>query len=707
MQASNMSVRLSRSVIAIACALAALWPGLACAASEEDELALAFGDKATVSIATGSQQSLRRAPAVATVITAADIAAMGATDLDEVLETVPGIHVSRNNQGYNPLYVVRGIYSEFNPQTLVLQNGVPMTTLFVGNRGLGWAGLPLENVARIEVIRGPGSALYGADAYAGVVNIITKGAADTRGTEIGLRAGSFDTLDAWLQHGGKVGPLDVAAYVRIGRSDGYRGTVTADAQTGLDQAFRTQASLAPGPVNTGYEALDGSLVLGYGKARLRVGYKLRDDVGTGAGVGSALDPVGKFRTERITTDLSWNDIELGKDWTLGLTGSYFHYVNTFPAPLQVFPPGAFGGAFPNGMFGAPNTWERQLRLSAVAVYSGLERHSMRLGVGYDDLDLYRTRELKNFSFVTSGPLTGLPTPTPGAQVVEFPVDSSFLQPHRRRVTYAYLQDEWSFSRDWTLTAGIRHDQYSDVGGTTNPRLALVWDASLDLTAKLLYGRAFRAPAFTELYSINNPVYRGNPELKPETINTIEAASSWQARADTQVNLSVFRYAMKDIIRTTAAGDGTVIFDNIGAQRGHGFELEANRSIGRNLRLAGHYAFQRSTDRSTGRDAGYAPHHHLFGRIDWSVASGWMLSGQVNRVAGRERPAGDTRPDIADYTTVDLAVQSSRGQRGWEFSAAVKNLFNADVREPSLAPGSIPHDLPMAPRSLSLQVLYRL
>ena len=99
--------------------------------SDEDDLASIYGDKSTISLVTGNRQPLRRAPAVATVITAQDIAAMGATDLDEVLETVPGIHVGRNNAGYNPLYVIRGIYSEFNGQTLVLQNGVPMTSMFV------------------------------------------------------------------------------------------------------------------------------------------------------------------------------------------------------------------------------------------------------------------------------------------------------------------------------------------------------------------------------------------------------------------------------------------------------------------------------------------------------------------------------------------------------------------------------------------------
>ena len=693
------------SVVAAACALCVpVCIAQAQQVSEEDELALIYGDKSSVSIATGSRQPLRRVPAVATVITAQDIAAMGATDLDEVLETVPGIHVGRSNQGYPPLYLIRGIYSEFNPQTLVLQNGLPMTTLFVGNRGNVSPGWPIDNIARIEIIRGPGSALYGADAFSGIINVITKTAADTPGTELGFRAGSFKARDGWVQHGGKLGEIDVAAYLRVGRTDGFKEIVTADAQTFLDALFPPpRVSLAPGPVNTGYDAIDGSLDLAYDKLRLRASYKWRDNVGTGAGAASALDPVGKGRSERLTADFSWSDIGLAKDWKLALNASYFQNINQFPSPLQLFPPGAFVGSFPNGMLGAPNTWERQLRLAAVSSYSGFANHNLRVGVGHDDLNLYRTQEFKNFILTT-----GLPQPTPGAEVIEFPVAASFLEPHRRKVTYVYAQDEWNFARDWALTGGIRRDQYSDFGGTTNPRLALVWDASLDLTAKLLYGRAFRAPAFTEQYSINNPVIRGNPSLQPETITTLEAAFAWQARPNTQVNLNLFRYQMKDIIRAADAGAGTSMFSNTGAQHGHGLELEATWDASRNLRLAGHYAYQRSIDESSGQDAGYAPHHHLFARADWSFAGGWLFSGQANHVAGRKRAAGDVRPDIADYTTVDLTLRNSRGKNRWEFAASVRNLFGADVREPSLAPGVLlPNDLPMARRSIYLQAIYRL
>lgn len=693
-------------LLAAASSAAGLPAAFAQTASEEEELAQVYGDKTTVSIATGTSQSLRRAPAVASVITAEDIAMMGATDIDQVLAAVPGIHVGRNNGGYNPLYVVRGIYSEFNVQTLVLFNGVPMTTMFVGNRGTVWSGLPVANIARIEVIRGPGSALYGADAYAGVINIVTRSASDVDGLELGLRAGSFASRDAWAQYGGTVGPVKLAAYLRTGRTDGFKEIVQADAQTGLDAMFGTKASLAPGPVNTGHDAVDAHVDGQYGNLRVRAGYLLRDNVGTGAGAAGALDPVGKGRNERWMANASLSDIELAPDLKLNLTGSYFQFVNQFGQGLQLFPPGAFGGSFPQGVRGAPNTWERQLRTAAVVAYNGWTGHQLRLGVGHDDLDMYRTQEFKNFTLIDAGPLIGVPVPTPGGQLVEVPVDKSFVTPQRRRVTYGYVQDEWRMAPDWTLTAGLRRDHYSDFGSTTNPRMALVWDASLDVTAKLLVGRAFRAPSFSEEYSINNPVIRGNPSLKPEQISTAEAAISWHLGQHVQLQASAFRYRMTDIIRSAPIGGGIAQYNNAGSQRGHGFELELTMDVTRNLRLAGHYAHQRAKDESTGSDAGHAPHQMVYARADWHFDKGWALSGQVKHVAGRLRAAGDARPQTADYTSADLTLRTALRQTGWDLSVSVRNLFDEDIREPSLASTGIPHDLPMAGRALDVQMVYR-
>lgn len=674
---------------------------LAQSLGDEDELLLSYGDKATVSIATGSQQSLRRAPAVATVITAEDIAAMGATDLDEVLETVPGLHVNRSANSYTPLYVIRGVFSQFNPQVLVMQNGIPVTTLFVGSKGNLWGGYPVEHISRIEVIRGPGSALYGADAFSGVINIITKSAAETPGTEVGLRGGSFATKNAWIQHGGKIGSVDVAAYLRIGSSEGFKGNIAADAQTRFDKIFGTKTSLAPGSVRTGYDAVDGNLDLGFEKWRAHVGYKFRDNIGLGAGIASALDPVGQERSERITADVSWTDPQVSKDWGLGLAASYLHYAQTIPVPFQLFPPGANIGAgvSSTGFFGAPETWERQMRLSLFAAYSGFAGHSLRLGLGHDDLDLYKTAELRNFTYSPAGALI----PVPGGGLIDFSNTGPFMFPHRRWVDYVYAQDEWSFAKDWALTAGVRHDRYSDFGGTTNPRVALVWDASLDVTAKLMAGRAFRAPAFNEVYGITNPVALGNPNLVPELITTVEAVMSWQVRRDLQLNLNLFHYDMKDTIRSVSGK-----YFNTGALHGDGGELEAVWDASRNVRLTGGYSWQSSIDETTRQDAGYAPHNHVSGRADWRFAGNWMLGAQLNWVADRRRAAGDVRPQIADYTTVDLNLSTSAKRQQWSVAVGLRNIFNADVREPSIAPGTaIPNDLPMAPFSAYLQATYRM
>ena len=95
--------------------------------ASDDELLLSFGDEDFVSIATGQQQSISEAPAVATVITSQQIDAMGAANLDQVLETVPGLHVSPSSYRFSPIYSMRGIHTDKNPQVLMLVNGVPIT----------------------------------------------------------------------------------------------------------------------------------------------------------------------------------------------------------------------------------------------------------------------------------------------------------------------------------------------------------------------------------------------------------------------------------------------------------------------------------------------------------------------------------------------------------------------------------------------------
>lgn len=635
-----------------------------------------------------------RAPSVATVLTAEDIEAIGAADLDEVLETVPGLHVARSPSGYNPIYTIRGIHTQYNPQVLMLVNGISITSVYIGDRSNIWGGMPVENIARIEVIRGPGSALYGADAFSGVINIITKTAADLDGTQLGLRAGSFNSRDAWVQHGGEWGGFDVAAYLRMGATDGQRQIISADALSGTPFP-----SLAPGPVNLGRDAIDARLDLARDQWRLRAGLQQRDNLGTGAGVASALDPKGKNFGERISTDLTWQDANFVRDLDVTAQASYLHI--TEQSDLTLYPPGFPG--FPDGVIGNPSKWERHLRFNLSAAYTGFHSHQLRFGAGTQDDDLYRTRETKNFTLV---PIPGGFFPAPLGSVVDVSDSAPFLRPHSRTVNYVYAQDEWGFTQDWYLTAGVRHDRYSDFGATTNPRLALVWETAYNLTSKLLYGRAFRPPSFSELYIINNPVGLGNPSLKPEAIESVELAFAWQPASALQANLNLFRYRMKDILRFVQNPDGSATAQNAGQQRGQGMEVELAWEASQSLRLSGNYAQQRSIDAATDRDAGNAPRHHLYARADWRFKPGWTLNTQLNNVADRKREPTDTRPAIADYRTVDITLRNQERSSDWDFAFTVRNLFDADAREPSPSPGPIANDLPLAPREWRFELRHQ-
>jgi outer membrane receptor for ferrienterochelin and colicins len=394
-----------------ACVLLA-WAGTSAAANvaeDEAELAAIYGDKEFISLATGSKQRVTRAPAVATVITAQDIAATGARNVDEALQAVPGMHVSVGYL-YDPVYAIRGVHTKFNPQVLMMLNGVPITSTNFGNRGDGWNTIPAENIARIEVIRGPGSALYGADAYTGVINVITKTSLDIDGTVVGTRLGSYNSREAWLQHGGKWGPLEVAAYLQVGKTDGPNETIAADAQTALDTTFGTHFSHAPGPLQRAGDSLNAALDVSYGAWRWRTNYAHRLNGQLAQGVADALDTQGHFSTRRFLTDLNYTNSQWARNWEVSAQASY--YERSAPSVVVVFPPGVTfpWGSYPDGMIGTPSKDERTVRLNASGLYTGLSDHRLRLGVGADKTEIFNIKESKNFNFVYVPGVGNLPMP---------------------------------------------------------------------------------------------------------------------------------------------------------------------------------------------------------------------------------------------------------------------------------------------------------
>jgi len=671
-------------------------------ADDEEALFELYGDEDMISVATGVRQSIAKAPAVATVITAKDIHAMGATDLDEVLETVPGLHVARHNFGYAPIYTMRGISSNYSPQVLVLINGIPITNLYIGDRNLIWGGMPVKAISRIEVIRGPGSAVYGAEAFAGVISIITKTPDEIEQTTAGIRTGSFNTRDGWILASDSWGDTDLALMLEYHKTDGQDENIDTDAQTGLDDAFGTNASLAPGSVNLSRENLDVRFDATYQDLRFRAGLQRRRDFGNGAGVAEALDPHNRYASDRRNFDLTYHNATSAQDWDFTAQLSYLDTSQEVEADLIVFPSGAIvGGVFPNGVIGNPEVYERHSRFNVSTFFTGFDRHQLRFGAGYYLGEIYKVKESKNFRVDQS---TGLLIAL-GSELVDVSDSPAvFMDEGDRQNRYAFVQDQWGFIEDWELTWGLRYDYFSDFGDTFNPRAALVWSTRYDLTMKLLYGRAFRSPSHAELLIKNNPTIIGNPELNPEKIDSVELAFDYRPEETLRLGLNIFAYRWKDIIQyvpnTNAAGSTA---QNSGKQYGKGFETELNWQVTGELDITGNFAYQdseeRSEDGNVKSDAANAPQQQLYVAAKWRFVGMWSVQSQVNYVMDRARAEGDSRSTVDDYAVMDLTLRRISNNGNWGAAVSIRNLFDSDAREPSLSTGSIPDDLPLSGRSI--------
>lgn len=672
--------------------------------AEIEDLALAYGDEDFVSIATGKNQLVAKAPAVATVITSNDIQAMGAVDIDDIFNSLPGIHVGIN-EFYNSIYNIRGINSKFNSQVLILIDGVPIKTLFFGNKGaVAWGGMPVQAIERIEIIRGPGSAVYGADALSGTINIITKKYNDIDADEIGLIYGSYNSNSVWYNSAQQWNGFDLSLTLQALSTDGQSETVEADLQSILDSLQGTNVSYAPGGVNNSRDSFDLRLNLQKGLWETRLGLTERQNIGTGAGVAEALDPEGKFKGSRRNLDIIYNNPEFSDTWSLESQINYFYTTQEIDENLILFPPGTInpdlGGPFPDGMIGNPEVIENHWRWHTSAFYDGFKSHQIRLGAGYYDLDITEVKESKNFALDADGNFIN-----PGDPLAV--VDDSpfiFLPEGSRTNKYVFVQDIWQLHNDVELTYGVRFDEYSDFGSTTNPRYALVWSMSNNLTSKFLYGKAFRAPSFSELENQNNPVTLGNPDLDPEEIETIELVLDYQASLDQRYGINIFSYEWKDIIDYIQdSGATTSTAQNDGEQDGKGVELEYEWQVSNDFSFLANYSYLDTERDGSGSINSNAPKNQIYLRMKMQLTEYYSYTNQLYAISSRERTETDAREDLNGYTWANMSLLYSNPQTNWQYQLTVNNVLDDKIYEPHTV--NIPNDLPLAGRNFYFTIKY--
>lgn len=643
--------------------------------------------KTKVKISTNTEQTLSKAPSVVSVITAKDIKATGATNLTEILQSVPGIYIRTNLFGFRPQVTFRGASTT---HTLLMVNGAPIKDL-VWSSGIFWKGLTTNMIERIEIIRGPGSALFGSDASAGVINIITKTAGKIGQSEVGVRAGNFDTQTGWLQHGANWNGFDINFTAGLSHTDGHHPFIPADGQTAKDRTFGTRVSYAPGYADYGYDSEDFRFSVGTGNWRMLAEHMRQSNLGIGLTGAAVLDPLTRGSNKRSDLALFYNNAEFSRDWGLNAELRYHDIDYTSGEGFQENPPGFkdASGIYPNGFMNLMRSAQRGYTLEASGLYTGLKTHAIRFGGGYNAENLYRVEQFINKG---TGP-DGKPLPAGGALVDVSDTPYAFAPEKTRQIRYLFLQDAWTLSNDWELTAGARYDNYSDFGDTLNPRLALVWQSTDRLIAKLMYGQAFRAPSYLELYALTAAT-KPNPNLTPERSKTWDLLFSYSASRDLKFNLDLYRFAQTNLI----AGDSSNQYQNIGNNTAHGVELEAQWQASDALRVSANLTNRRDTIAFNS-----IPKRKAYLRADWAFMPAWNWNVQANWIDKRTLPQGDPRAPLNAYTLVDSTLRYYH-KREWEYAASIRNLFDVDAREYSSS--AIPNNLPLPRRSFHVEMRYK-
>lgn len=691
-------------------------------ANEDETLELIYGSERMVSIATGSEQLLYKAPAIASVISRQDIENSSANNLNELLEMVPGLHISENYFAGDAIYTMRGFFRDPDAGMLFMINGTVINTLQNGSR-FSSLRLPLNNIEQVEIIRGPGSAVYGADAFVGVINIITR--QHQKGQEYGVQLGSFSSRSAWLQNNFKLGQWESHASLQYQASHGDSGRmINRDLQNFLDNITGSNAGLTPAPLPDAFNVLDLELNFSYAHWNMNQWLWLNNNQGNGHGIPGldVIDPDGKLDSRASLSSLQYQNSRFTDNWSLNMRLSYLDYRNNkkqflLPAgsiaPVgndgNLFTSGIRNVSFPSGMINKTNSNEQQTHAEITGFYYGWNNHSLRLSSGYQ-MQKYREDEARNFgpAVLDAGQATALSQTTD----ISNPANAS-LPDGERQVRYISVQDEWDFITDWTLTTGIRYDNYSDFGSTTNPRLALVWQTNYNLSTKLLYGRAFRAPVYRELKLQNQLGFNGNEKLQPETIDTLELSFDYRPSEKLRGNLSLFGQRAKNLIYavedTTIAN--TFTFENSGTQEGIGMEAEINWRIRPMLELSANYAWQYNRLLETDIEAPYAPAKQIYSRLDWQFKNFWQLSPELHYIAGRPRALADTRPAVKAGVRLDVMLRYQNHYNNWDFAIRIRNLLDENLREPSIGNDSISGgaalagDIPLQGTSLLAEFRY--
>jgi outer membrane receptor for ferrienterochelin and colicins len=599
-------------------------------ADDEAELAelLALLEQETA-VATHTRMNSDYVPGIVTVLEGEELEALGFETVWDALAMVPGMQPVRGG-GSSPSTIVRGIQFPFNSGNIkILLDGVALARQNSGaNASVLF--LPIEQVDRIEVIRGPGSVVYGDFAFMGLVNILTR----KQGARVYLRGDDDEQVAggaraAWGEPGS---PWQLAVNLAAMRDD--------EAE---------QPNLRRGEEERGAAVLS----LGRGGFSL-VGQAVHRDLDDTSPPGT---PGGASNFEED----SWA-LEAGYEREL--------------APELL---GSFTAAWleAEGNTGGSSFDDRAYRFASELNWDGWQGHSWLLGAEYVTQEIESARQVP-------------PAPPPGQpQQPALVIDGV-----GRDVASVVLQDRFDLADSWSVTAGARFDDYSDLGSRVTPRLSVVWRASERHIWKAQYAEGFRAPTFFEEYR------GGFNELDFEVNRTTELNYVYR-RARSTGRVTLFRSRLVDMI--FVAGPR---FGNTREVESEGVEVEWTQQLGERFKLIANVA---TADTADNRGP------TLVSR-ESPAAADWLADLAVLARLGQSSSLGlhwyhvAERAGLATDDGYDLVDLSFSGEnlfgRGLGVRAGVKNALDDDVGYIQVPPNGIVTASVFRDRTAWLQLSWR-
>jgi len=623
-------------------------------ADEPDFTAMSFEDLGTIKVptvvgASKHEQKLTEAPSAVSIVTAEEIKKQGHRTLADVLRSVRGLYVT-SDRAYNAIGL-RGVNrpGDYGGRTLITVDGHRLNDPVYDTAASGTDFLlDVDLIERVEVIRGPGSSLYGNNAFFGVINIITRKGREMKGAELSGSAGSFDTYSGRVSYGNKfTNGVELLVSGTLYDSAGDRSLYYPE--------FAAINNGVAEDMDDGW-ARSAFASIAWKGLSLEGGWVRHEKTWPTAAYSTDLaimifnDPHFVTTDERAFANLKFKHA-FENEWEFMARAYYdhYHFDGLYPYDyLDTNQP-----VYLNRDFAQSESVGTELNLTKTL----FEKHRVTAGAE------------ARYDFILDQENFDLDPP------------ETYLDSHESASFFSfYAQDEFQAHKNLILNAGVRYDSFSTFGDAVNPRAALIYQPWEPATFKLLYGQAFRAPnAYENFYE--STINKRNPDLGPETIRSYELVHEQQLNRNWRTTASLFYNDIEDLIGYREdLNDGLFYFDNLDAvvAKGAEFELEgrwANGLLGR-----ASYSFTHTEDSATGERLSNSPDH--MGKLSLSVPL-WLdkvfASAELQAMSERDTVRGGR---VGAVWLANATLFSRELVKGLELSASVYNLFNQRYRDPA-------------------------